>query len=484
MISLERLFLLVQSLTKSEKRYFMLSTELQSGEKDYLTLFKILESQVIYDDGIKQKLSTIFGKVSIEPARKHLYKVLMKSLRSFENDKDIEIKLTNLLQDSRILFRKGLTNLSISQLDKMKKLALKHEKFIFHTLAAQQELLYLIRLQFLGLKEVELIEKQSNIKEILEQELHIVAHSSLYEILLFRFLRGGYAREAKDITKLNDLILEEHQILTNYRSSTFRSKQLHLNFQSTYFAMAGQPKESLEIYYELEKLFNTNKILWEYNPLYYVNLIDGILDDLRLTDNHQEIPHFIDSLKNIKSTSSSLKILIKYKIFYHKLSTTLDMNDLYNASIISKEVEFSFEDDFKLIPVQMRSWMLFVLARNYYAAEDYKVALKYLNRILDNPLGIKKSPLMGLCHLLYLQIQTLNSKFDYLDYAMRSVERKFKIQKRLFPVEQLILKAIKRKISYRPIPDLVLDLENLLYNPFNRAIIRDLFLKSWMDKID
>ncbi len=46
MYSIEHLFSLVKSMSKSEKRYFRLTTDLQQGEKGYLSLFDILDSSV------------------------------------------------------------------------------------------------------------------------------------------------------------------------------------------------------------------------------------------------------------------------------------------------------------------------------------------------------------------------------------------------------------------------------------------------------
>jgi hypothetical protein len=483
MISLERLFTLVHSLTKSEKRYFKLSSELQSGAKDYLLLFNVLDNYEIFNKELEKQIRNTFPGSKIEPARKHLYKVIMRSLRLYEGEKNIEIKLMNLLQDSRILFSKGLIDLSLSQLNKIKALAKKQEKFIFQILAAKQEVQYLMRRQFIGIDESDLIKKQELIRNLLEQQLQASAHSSLYEVLLLRFWDVGYARNSRDVLKLNDLILEEHQILISHQYKSFESKQLHLNFQSTYFSMSGESNESLKVYYELEKLFLDNKSLWEYNPLYYIHIIDGILNDLRLEENYKDMDYFLDSLRSIKTPSKSLKILVKYKIYLHQLNRMIDEKHIDRAVILAKEVASSFNSEVNLIPIKMRSWTLFVLARTFYAAGDYQLAIKYLNRILNNPLGVRKNYLMVLCNLMYLQIETLRGRFDHLEYVSRSVERKFRDQHKLFEIERLILKIVKRKTTYKSIDDLTDDLNKLSNNPFNRGIIRDLLLENWIVNI-
>jgi hypothetical protein len=161
----------------------------------------------------------------------------------------------------------------------------------------------------------------------------------------------------------------------------------------------------------------------------------------------------------------------------------IDEKHIDRAVILAKEVASSFNSEVNLIPIKMRSWTLFVLARTFYAAGDYQLAIKYLNRILNNPLGVRKNYLMVLCNLMYLQIETLRGRFDHLEYVSRSVERKFRDQHKLFEIERLILKIVKRKTTYKSIDDLTDDLNKLSNNPFNRGIIRDLLLENWIVNI-
>lgn len=483
MASIERLFLLVKSLTKSEKRYFRLISELQNGKKEYLILFDFLENHDVMDQNLHNKISEEFPGLKIEPPRKYLYNVLLKSLRQYENQSSIDSKLINFLQDSRILFNKGLVNLSLAKLDKLKKLALKHEKFIYCLMAANQEMYYLIRLQFLGINESDLIKKQQEINTLLEQIAQFVEHSSLYEVLLLRYWNKGMVRSKEEILKLNDLVLEEYSILNRHQINSFESRQLHLNFQSMYFAMIGEPSESIKVYYDLEKLFQENKFLWKDNPLFYINTLDGILGNLRLTKNHEAMEYFMNSLKALKTNSRSHQILIKYKIWGHYLNSLVDSNRLEEASSVAKQFQISLESEFQIIPVILRSWSLFFLARTYYATQQYSIAIKHLNRITNNPLGIRKSQLLVLCRLIKLQIFTLRGEFDYLEYEMRAVERNFLSEKRLYKIEKLVFKIIKRKLVYGPVDDLHEELNFLENNHFNKKIILDLLIEDWIIKL-
>lgn len=483
MASIEKLFTLVNSLTKSEKRYFRLGTKHQKGTKEYIELFDLLERSPVFNEALHQQLSKSLPWPKIDPARKHLYKVIMKSLRQFESDKDVEAQLMNLLQDARILYNKGLVNLSFTQLEKMKRMAYANEKFLLYTMAAKQEIQYLIRQQFVGIKESDLIEKQSKICEYLKQETQTSRHAALYEILLLRYWKNGIVRSQLEVARLNDLVLEEHFILTKQRHESFDAKQLHLNFQSAYFLMVGEPGASLKVYYDLEKLFQNHQSLWKDSPLYYVHLLDGILNDLRLTESYEEMDYFVERLSSIRPPSESLQVYVKCRIYGHRLNCLIDQKKSDAAKETLEQFGSSFNHYLNSAPTHIRSWLNFVLARAFYTFEEYSSALKCINDVLNQPLSIRSGYSFVLCHLLNIQIRTLQKEYVHLEYAARSLERKLRAERKLHGVESLILKVVKRKIAYKPVADLSETLLQLSKNPFEELLMRDLLLKDWITQV-
>ncbi len=103
------LFDLVKSLTKSEKRFFKLSSSLQSGEKNYLKIFDVIDKQNEYNENaIKDQFA---GETFIKhfPSEKnHLYKLILKSLRSYHSDNSISSVLKQEIKNIEILYNKAL----------------------------------------------------------------------------------------------------------------------------------------------------------------------------------------------------------------------------------------------------------------------------------------------------------------------------------------------------------------------------------------
>lgn len=485
MLPIEPLHALIHSMTKTEKRYFTLTTEMQKGEKEYMQLFKILEASGRFDESLTRSLKERYPGSTIEPARKHLYKVIMRSLRLFENEKEIETKLTNLLQDARILYNKGLIDASFETLEKVKDTAVEYEKFFFFFLAAKQELNYLVRSQFLGLDEEGLVARQEKFREILELQMGTAHHSMLYQILLFRYWKNGVVRSQKQVIALNDLLLEEHQLLSGHRRKSFETQQLHLQFQSVYFLISGNPEGSLNVYRDLDSLFRSNFRLWQENPIYYIQLIDGILYDLRLMERYDEMEFYYGRLHEVKVNSDSMQKMVNMILLSHQLHSYCDQGKFGKGkemlALRAKEVR----DDLEYLSIQMQAEVHLAVARVHFGNQAYSEVLRIVNKVLNqlsSATSVTHSSFI-VFHLLNIQVNIILKNSDYLYYALRALERKLKNSRSLYGVEELMLTIAKRWLANKSLRDLEQRVKVLDDNPFEKYFIKTLFIKTWMPTI-
>ncbi|MGV3561339.1 hypothetical protein [Larkinella arboricola] len=474
---------LIQSLTKSEKRYFRLLVAMQQGDKAYLRLFDCLERHELFTEELKQELKSLFPGASLEPARKHLYRVLMKSLRQFESDKSIEERLMNLIQDSLILFNRGLINASFEQLEKAKTLALEHEKFLFYIQAARQELQFIIPQQFVGWDESRLIEKQEKIRELLEHELTVQQHAALYEVLLLRYWKNGVVRSLQESVRLNDLLLEEHQVLNSQRLESFASKQLHLHFQSAYFLMTDNPEGSLRVLYELDKLFQSHVHLWSDRPVYYLHLLNGILQTLRATEQYDKMNYFLERLQCVSTPSESLALTARYQVLEHRLHNAVNLGQSQQARQVFMEQCDAISRDFPKLSLQIQVQLWLTIARIYYNLGDYSQALSYINHILNQPTRSLSRILYISCRLMNLLIHVALDNRDYIYYEIRSIERKLKKEKLGYRTEQFVLTLLKNWLKNRPLKAFYEESLQLLEDPFEKQLILELGLKDWFTSI-
>ncbi len=436
---------LIKSLSKSEKRYFKCYNPGKTSENFYFSLYDILINQSLSEEQVKHKFLQKYPDAVLEPACKHLYKMLMRCLRSYEADKSVENKLIALLNDVKILFNKGILELCFSEIDKAKALAWQNEKFNYYLLFARMELLYLTSLEFPNTDENALVEKQIKINEILYHEIFINRHTSLYELVTYRYLKKGSVRNDQAKTQLNDLLLEEFQINASKKYDSFESDKLHLLFQSAYFLMTDSPEQSLQILYKLNNIFQKNKPLWTDNPVHYIYLLHGIITDLQLMRRYSDMEFFLAELQQVHPHANSLQLLIKHLIYYHRLGILANKGAFDDALTLVQQYQLIIMNKNNSLPPNAAAAMDLRLAVIYFGLGQYSNSLNLVNKVLNSQSKfflVQQKVLGRLIHLL-LHIELQND--DYLVYEVKSLERKLKSgNKNQFTLEQITLSFLKK----------------------------------------
>ncbi len=101
------LFDLIQSLTKSEKRFFKLHSALQSGEKNYLRIFDAVDKQKAYDEeAIKKQFAKETFIRHFPSEKNHLYKLVLKALRAYHAESSVTGVLKQHINNIEILFQR------------------------------------------------------------------------------------------------------------------------------------------------------------------------------------------------------------------------------------------------------------------------------------------------------------------------------------------------------------------------------------------
>ena len=177
------LFQLVQSLSKSEKRYFSMH---YSGEKVYQKIFDIIEKQEKYDE---KELSDKLNIRQIHVYKNYLHKLILKSLRSFHAERSESIILLNQLQSFEILFDKGLFKQAKKTLMKCKTMALANQNrnILGEIYRSEQKLIFMMPRQ----KEEQLKSDFVKQQEILNDKLAILGGQQLAYQITKHFYRTG-----------------------------------------------------------------------------------------------------------------------------------------------------------------------------------------------------------------------------------------------------------------------------------------------------
>lgn len=81
MIAKDDLFILIKSLSKTEKAYFKKYASIHSnkGQQQYLSLFDLLNDMTVYDEAILKKKIAHLGITQLPVYKNYLYKIILRS---------------------------------------------------------------------------------------------------------------------------------------------------------------------------------------------------------------------------------------------------------------------------------------------------------------------------------------------------------------------------------------------------------------------
>src|SRR6266550_435991 len=106
----DMLFQLIRSLEKAEKRHFKLYIKRSSSKEDLkiIRLFDAFDKLKENDEKLLQKKIPEFTKAQLANLKIHLYRQLLASLRLLKTTENIDLKLSEHLDNARLLYNKGL----------------------------------------------------------------------------------------------------------------------------------------------------------------------------------------------------------------------------------------------------------------------------------------------------------------------------------------------------------------------------------------
>lgn len=437
------LILLINSLTKAEKRSFILHTSRQKGAKDYLLLFRLIERGTAY-----AALKTSFKKgrphAAYEATLKHLYKVITDCLMHLRMEQDKSTMLISLLLKANILFEKSLNDEGFNELKKIQVLAQEHEQYIIQLWAARLEIYYLCNLNFHGVTENELIKKQMKIQEITRYTVNIHQHNSLYELLRHRLVYKGHVRTAEQKKELEDLVINEMKIIANPLADSFESQKIHLLFQANYFITINDYKSALATFYDLNDLLEEHRYLWIDSPIDYLSAIEGILDSLRTIHEYKAMDYFIDKLKLLEKKSSYFAVMTQKVIYIYQLSKLIDYGDFKKAEQLIDTFEHTLFRKLSLLDADRQAEVYLYTALIYFGNRDINKAHFYLSKILLESKQYYNLPIYQTFRLIHLLVHYELENHDFVFHEIRSVRRKLKsAQGKSYKLEKIIFEFLQ-----------------------------------------
>lgn len=402
----DNLFVLIKSLSQSEKRHFKLYVNrlLINSEAKFLQLFDFLDKAKIYNevDILNAKIVT---KQQLSNLKAHLYKQILVSLRMNPVNQNTRINIREQLDFATILYHKGLYKQSLSILDKAKQIAIDHEeKNIAYEIV---ELEKVIESQYITRSEVgraTILAQES--KELSKNNVLASKLSNISLQLYAYMLKNGYAKnelERERITAYfkNNLPSLDQKKLGFREKLWFYKANLWYNFLIQDFVACFKfSKKWVDLFY-------TNPKMIFLNPVWFIKGNSYFLECLYFVKHQQQFEVYFKRFKEIITQSEfpkndnlvSLQFLCNANATINFCFLTGNFNEgiyLINNILINIKKNENRIDQHHVMVLYYKIGCL------YFGVDDYKNCIFYLKKIIENTKLSMREDLMCFARVLSL----------------------------------------------------------------------------------
>jgi|GEM_PF-5255865 len=274
----DTLYELIQSLTKSEKRYFKLmhGGEHEGERSRYLLLFDTLVEMQTYDpEQIQSVMEWDNFKSSYSMAKRYLNDKILKSLRDFER-KDTETKrVKEQVRQVETLFRRGLLEQAGKKVRKAKRSAYRIEALISLLKLLKLEQQILMADQNKIAKQQTMLRTGKEIEEVVKGiRLSEAVNQIHYQFYALVKLKGGLGQGAS--LESLDEIIRKLEALNPLDNVLVTPQIYYYNILNQYCYLKGGIRGSIERLWDLKTLFESNEGIRKENLRKYLSTLHNL----------------------------------------------------------------------------------------------------------------------------------------------------------------------------------------------------------------
>ena len=487
----DNLYVLIKSLSKSEKRQFKLYVGRLGVNEDskFLTLFNILDKSPYYDEDLILKKGFV-KKQQLSNLKAHLYKQILISLRLNPSRQNVRIQIREQLDFATILYHKGLYKQSLKILDKAKNLAIANEeKNIAYEIIELEKVIesqYITR--SIGSRADELTIQA---KEISQQNVLASKLSNLSLQLYGLFLQKGYVKNN-----------EEYEIVTNYFHARLpKYKLADLGFREklwlykSYLWYSFLIQDFLSCYKYSKKwveLFHEYPDMIKLNPVFFLKGNQYLLEALFYIRDHRRFKKALKELLKITDEKwfpidDNNEGLIFLYIYTNKFNLHFMEGTFKEGVPLIKEVNEGLKTYKNRIDEHHVMVFYYKIASLYFGIGENKKCIEYLEKIISNRSLSMREDLLCFSRVLNL-VAHYEAGLDYnLDSLIRSTYKFLIKMEDLYEVQKEMIKFLRGLSDIYPhelkkaFIDLHTKLKQYEDHPYERRAFLYLDIISWLE---
>ena len=441
----DTLFVLIKSLSKSEKRYFKLSVQGESDRK-FLKLFELIEKQKEFDENVILESSVEFAPSQFSNLKAHLYSKLLQSLRSYSLKSTPSIEIRQLIDEAQILFNKSLYQQCAKRLKKAENLAVEMDNL--------EQQLVILKWQKQVLNHTLDWEHQHHVDEIVEKvrELNerinnINTFSNLQAKLQALYRKTGYIKNEKEFKNIQQIFSSNLPLVSESRLSITERIYLYHVYIGYYFFIQNF-EEGMRYALKWVHIFRNQKVLLKVGLESYIIALNYLLTalyKLELQDDFEETKKELRSLNKLHPSLYNENIrlkLLKYT-FVHEFNGLFLSGEFERGVELIERLSSGLEDFINQMNAHSRVILFYKTACLYFGIGNYRKSVFWLNKILTSKEVDLREDINGFARILNLICQYELGDVDLVQYSIRSTYRFLLNRHDLLAYQRLILNFLK-----------------------------------------
>ncbi len=489
--TIDALFQLIKSLSKSEKRNFKLyiTRNKSSEELKVVQLFDAFDKMDTYDEALLLKKNAFIKKQQLSNLKAHLYKQILSSLRLITEKGNIDMLLHEQMDYARILYNKGLYLQSLKVLDKMKELAKSQNQFTY----LQQALFFEKKIEGLHITRSLKNRAEQLSKEADDANRYLSNVSKLNNLALQLYgwyIKNGFAHDDN-----------EEKAVAAFLNDNLPANSLQLNgfYEKLYlyqcYCWKAFIKQDFLLYYRYTQkwvdLFTEAPHMIAIESGHYIKGMHNLMGSHFNLGNYNKLDV---TLKHFEKFCTSKTVLQNQNnliqcFIYHTISNL-------NKHFISGQ----FTEGLNLVPyieTKLAAYEIYLdrhriliiyykIACMYFGAGQFEIAIDYLNKIINLKVDLRND-LICYARLLHLIAHYEIGNMQLLEYLAKSVYRFMAKLQNLSVVEEELFKFLRKALTLKP-AKLKPEFEHLLHKlkqlenrPFETRAFMYLDVISWLE---
>lgn len=452
------LYVLVRALSMQEKRHFKLFAQRYSGQaSNYIKLFDALAAQSVFsDEKLKKKLGSGFPIKHLAFEKHRLRQLLDRCLRLYHHGKGVDVQLKEMLIDAELLHERSLYAHCRKALLRARKLANTYERFAFIPEITRMES-RLFDLEGLGAVYAEEL-------RALKKMQVINRYRALSNKVATLVASAHHIRKRQDLQAFEKLV-RDPLMRDEKKADTFTARVYYFYIFSVYHEMKGDLKGAYRSRKRFVELIEKDPVQMEVHAKNYLSALNnlGISQlELKLYDELALTIKKIRQMPQRAGAGSGADIVVSAFVF----SSILEMNGYIRTGNFEKGlaalpgIERQLQKFGPKIQPQFRVVIHNSIKYIYFGAGELRRSLQWSNRVLHESGEVRKD-IQGMARIFDLILHYELANTEMLEHILRSTYRYLLKSERLFKVETIVLKYLRKAANLVSDREVLASFENL-----------------------